>query len=301
MSENTGIEWADHTFNPWIGCQKVAPECDNCYAEAQNNHRKWNGGTWGPKSPRKRTSVTNWKMPIRWNNKAAAFFAEHGRRQRVFCASLADVFDNAVDPAWRAELFELIRATPNLDWMLLTKRPQNMAEMLPNDWDDGWDNVWLGTSAGTQKTADMNIPHLLNTPAAIRFVSAEPLLEKMDLHRFLAASPFFMTKCEKCGWIGASSFQEEAPTGCGDSDVFCHKCGDYTDCDEFSELDWVIVGGESGPNARPMQTDWATSIKDQCGVSGVKFFMKQMGGKRKPFPPVPDGLDIKEHPISSCE
>ena len=136
MADNSNIEWCDHTFNPWEGCQKVSPECDNCYAEARN--QRFAGGTnWGPKAPRRRTSVSNWNKPRRWNRDHAAFFAAHGRRQRVFCASLADVFDNAVDRQWRIDLFQLIHETPNLDWQLLTKRPQNMRRMLPVDWGDG--------------------------------------------------------------------------------------------------------------------------------------------------------------------
>ena len=134
MGDNTKIQWTDHTFNPWIGCQNVAPECDNCYAETQNNHRKWNGGTWGPKAPRHRTSVANWKKPKTWNRKAKQFYEQTGRRQRVFCASLADVFDNAVDPDWRDDLWELIWECEHLDWQLLTKRPQNMIKMLPEDY-----------------------------------------------------------------------------------------------------------------------------------------------------------------------
>jgi protein gp37 len=123
MSANSKIEWTDHTFNPWEGCQKVGPGCDNCYAEARN--ARFGGGqavNWGPGAPRRRTSIANWQKPLAWNRAHAAFLAEHGRRQRVFCASLADVFDNAVDPAWRADLFQLIEATPELDWLLLTKR-----------------------------------------------------------------------------------------------------------------------------------------------------------------------------------
>jgi protein gp37 len=123
MSENSKIEWTDHTFNPWEGCQKVSPGCDHCYAETRN--ARFAGGTainWGPGAPRRRTSPANWRKPPQWNKTHAEFFAAHGRRQRVFCASLADVFDNAVDEQWRADLFALIRATPNLDWLLLTKR-----------------------------------------------------------------------------------------------------------------------------------------------------------------------------------
>ena len=136
MSENTKIEWCDHTFNPWEGCQHAGPGCDGCYAEARN--ARFGGGTapnWGPGAPRRRTSAANWALPKRWNAQAAAFMAQHGRRQRVFCASLADVFDNAVDPQWRDDLFELIAATPNLDWLLLTKRIGNVGNMLPVPFD----------------------------------------------------------------------------------------------------------------------------------------------------------------------
>ena len=228
MVEQTNIEWTDHTFNSWEGCQKVAPECDYCYAEARD--RRFTGGIhWGPKAPRRRTSEKNWNNPRRWNANATSFYAEHGRRQRVFCASLADVFDNAVVQEWREDLWNLIRDCDQLDWQLLTKRPQNIAKMLPPDWGDGWSHVWLGTSAGTQKTADQNIPHLLGVPAAIRFVSAEPLLEEVDLSSYLGT------------------------------------------------LDWVICGGESGPNARPMHPDWAQALRDQCSDASVPFFFKQWG------------------------
>ena len=139
MAEFSKIEWTDHTFNPWIGCQHVSPGCDHCYAETQNNFRKWNGGTWGPHAPRKRTSEANWRKPLQWARDAA----NRGKSARVFCASLADVFDNQVAPAWRVDLFELIRETPQLDWLLLTKRPENIRKMLPLDWMDGYPNVWL--------------------------------------------------------------------------------------------------------------------------------------------------------------
>ena len=115
MAENTKIEWTDHTLNPWEGCQKVGPGCDHCYAETRN--ARFAGGTainWGPGAPRRRTSASNWALPKRWNAQSDTFMAQHGRRQRVFCASLADVFDNAVDPQWRADLFALIAATPRL-------------------------------------------------------------------------------------------------------------------------------------------------------------------------------------------
>ncbi|AGH31349.1 Gp37Gp68 family protein [Tetraselmis viridis virus SI1] len=177
MGTDTAIEWTDHTFNPWEGCQKVGPGCDNCYAEARN--ARFGGGTapnWGPGAPRRLTSKANWRAPLKWAKRAAEFQAEHGRRQRVFCASLADVFDNAVDPAWRADLFELIRQTPELDWLLLTKRVGNVSSMLPEDWGHGWDHVWLGITVVNQDEADRDIPKLEATPAAVRFLSVEPML-----------------------------------------------------------------------------------------------------------------------------
>jgi len=158
MSENTKIEWADHTFNPWEGCQKVGPGCDHCYAETRN--ARFAGGAavnWGPGAPRRRTSAANWRKPLAWEKAHAEFFAAHGRRQRVFCASLADVFDNSVDPQWRFDLMRLIEQTPNLDWLLLTKRIGNAAAMLDQavlainhgrwNWrDNAFPNVWLGAT-----------------------------------------------------------------------------------------------------------------------------------------------------------
>lgn len=173
MGEITAIEWCDHTFNPWIGCTKVSPACDFCYAETWDV--KAGGERWGAKAARTRTGVKNWNRVRRWNRLAA----ESGKRTIVFCASLADVFDNhrSIEPAWREDLWSLIRETPNLAWMLLTKRPQNIARFLPADWGDGYANVALGASAENQAETDRRVPVLLSTPAAGRFLSMEPLLE----------------------------------------------------------------------------------------------------------------------------
>ena len=171
--KETKIEWADHTFNPWMGCTNVSPGCDNCYAEAWAE--RFGIVQWG-NAPRRRTSSAVWREPPKWNNEAQAFQAAHGRRQRVFCASLAEVFDNQVDPTWRADLFDLIRAAPALDWLLLTKRPQNIRKMLPTDWGQGWANVWLGSTAEDQARFDQRWPHLSSVPAAVRFISYEPAI-----------------------------------------------------------------------------------------------------------------------------
>lgn len=252
MSENSKIEWTDHTFNPWEGCQKVGPGCDHCYAETRN--ARFGGGTainWGPGAPRRRTSSANWRKPLQWNKAHAEFFAQHGRRQRVFCASLADVFDNAVDPAWRRDLFDLIELTPNLNWLLLTKRIGNVFEMVArarsHDWLAGRDNVWLGATVVNQSEADRDIPKLLDVPARVRFLSMEPLLGGVDIGEYLS---FWCEDCNDTHSNGISG---------------------------FVGLDWVIAGGESGIGARPMHPDWARGLRDQCAAADVPFLFKQWG------------------------
>ena len=179
MGAQSKIEWTDSTFNPWVGCTKVArgrgapSACDFCYAE------KWAKRSgqvkWGD-NPRRRTTDAYWRNPVTWNDQAGSFQAEHGRRRRVFCASLADVFDNQINPQWRADLFSLIRACDQLDWQLLTKRPQNIRKMLPSDWGDGYPNVWLGTTAEDAQAYRQRGTHLLKVPSAIHFVSYEPAM-----------------------------------------------------------------------------------------------------------------------------
>lgn len=172
MAEQTAISWADATFNPWIGCTRVSPGCDHCYAARDNERRKWVKG-WGAGIPRRRTKT--WGDPLRWNRQAAAT----GRRPRVFCASLADVFDNEVDQAWRVDLWALLRATPNLRWMLLTKRIGNAARMLPPDWP--FPHVGLMATLENQEVWDRDYCKLAGTPAAWHGVSAEPLIGQIDI------------------------------------------------------------------------------------------------------------------------
>ena len=272
MAKNTKIEWCDHSFNPWVGCTKISPGCDNCYAE------RWacRFGTvgWGAKANRRKTSAQNWRQPIQWNRQAEIQFNAwerfktdynlsdsemivrgfiKPRRPRVFCGSLCDVFDNTVPDEWRVELFELMSVTPHLDWLLLTKRIGNAAKMLPRDqredplsWGCGWSNVWLGASICNQEEADRDIPKLLATPAAVRFVSMEPLLGPIDLAQ----------ACAKYHWID----------------------GDGVECVAMPRhLDWVIVGGESGKHARPLHPDWVRSLRDQCQNARIPFCFKQWG------------------------
>lgn len=175
MGENSDIEWTHHTFNPWWGCHKVSPGCKNCYAEALD-HRLGNDEHWGLHAPRKFFGDKHWNNPLRWDRAAA----QAGERHRVFCASVADVFEDRPDLVeHRERLWKLIAQTTHLDWLLLTKRPENFGKMLP--WGDApWANVWLGASAENQEYADLRLPILRATPAAIRFVSYEPALEAVN-------------------------------------------------------------------------------------------------------------------------
>lgn len=170
MGEVTGIEWCHHTFNPWVGCTKVSPACDNCYAEGWAK-RTGQANLWA--GERRLTSTDYWKQPLKWNRIAA----KAGVRRRVFCASLADVFDNQAEEAWREWLWGLIQQTQALDWLLLTKRPQNIRKMLPANWGPrGWSNVWLGTTAEDAFHYRQRYGHLQRVPAQLHFISYEPAL-----------------------------------------------------------------------------------------------------------------------------
>jgi protein gp37 len=224
MGFKSNIEWCDHTFNGWIGCTKVSPACDNCYAERDFDKRR-KVVEWGPGNPRKRTSEKNWNNPIRWNRLAE----EQGVRFRVFGGSLMDWADAEVPDEWRADLWKLIAETPHLDWLMLTKRHSLIMKSLPDDWGDGYPNVWMGVSVEDQKWADQRIPYLVKVPAAVRWLSCEPLLGRIDLAKYMA------------------------------------------------DLHWVVGGGESGPESRPMLPPWIRTLRDQCADAEVPFLMKQWG------------------------
>lgn len=254
MAENSGIEWTHHTFNPWIGCTKVSPACDHCYAEAWDNRfAAKQGSHWGPHANRRRTKT--WGNPIKWNKQAEA----EGVRYRVFCASLADVFDNhkSILPEWRSELWQTIKGTPNLDWLLLTKRPQNIKRFLPDDWGNGYSNVWLGTTVENQTEADRRIPHLLEIPASVRFLSCEPMIGPIDL-----------TDIEYDGVTRIDALRGYA----GVYKPYRHACG---------RLHWIITGGESGAQFRPADHDWFRSLRDQCAATETPFLFKQFEGRNQ--------------------
>lgn len=286
MAKNSNIEWTDHTFNPWIGCTKISRACDLCYAERRMDARL-HRVQWGAGQPRQRTKT--WRDPVKWNAAHEAFYAQHGRRQRVFCASLADVFDNEVPQLWRTELFGLIHDTPNLDWLLLTKRIGNAARMLREDAPEGIDmanlpNVWIGATICDQPEADRDIQKLQDLPARVRFLSIEPMLGPIDLTRVMRASSDGWTYCD------------DALRG-----FKAHKQGGYTD--PGRAINWVICGSESGPHARRDQAmlDWVRSLRDQCQAAGVAFLWKQDADRGRKIPtPQLDGRSWVEFPTTSA-
>ena len=284
--KNTKISWAHHTFNPIRGCTKVSAGCTNCYADELSKRNPKTLGIWGDNGTRVLASESMWREPEKWNREAE----ESGKPVRVFCASLADVFEDWQGPisdnqgrvlwmspsmqfrpegtgcpthlpGWRkatyhdvrARLFELIDRTPFLNWLLLTKRPENIKRMITcrNDTDcDGYcpvcfrdasfcrsrPNVWLGTTVENQEQADKRIPDLLKCRdlSPVLFLSCEPLLGPVDFRKVPG-----MNRTDRSGVV-----------------------------------DWVIVGGESGRNARPMHPKWARSLLNQCQSANVPFFFK---------------------------
>ena len=244
MAETTAIEWCDSTFNPVWGCQKVTAACDFCYAELLDK-RTSGGKHWGPRAPRRRTSAQNWNKPRKWQREADKFFLAHGRKRRVFCASMADVFDNQWDPEWRADMWDLIRECPDLDWLLLTKRPSHIAAMLPDFWDEIKGHVWLGATIESQKAFDQSWRHLAMIDAAVLFFSMEPLLTYVDIRPALRGLVYTQ---------GGSAFA-------------------------VNKLGWVITGGESGGRntSRPTPDGAFADIQHQCEVFGVPFLFKQWG------------------------
>jgi protein gp37 len=225
MGKDTGISWTDSTFNPWHGCVPVSPGCDNCYA-AEQDIRYGGESHWGKGAPRRTFGDKHWKQPLQWDRDAKAAGVIH----KVFCGSMCDVMDDEAPAGQREQLWELIDATPNLIWQLLTKRTHRYTRYLP---ESGFkhDNVWLGTTCESQQFYDTRWPILYDIcdlMGLVSFISYEP-----------AIGPLTMLDCE-------------------------------------AVPDWLIFGGETGDNRRPMQEQWARDIKAECEEFGVAFFMKQM-------------------------
>lgn len=290
MGAETRIEWCDATLNLWWGCTKVSDGCKFCYAEHLSDQR-FERGAWGPGGVR--TEVKSWRSTLNRISKRAK---SEGRRLRVFCQSMSDTFegpetcggDNSENYALicrlQMELMFAILDHPEIDFLLLTKRPENVMptirriryhgserdhpdfqrlyDELIYPWTGGIapPNVWIGTSVENQATADERIPELLKIPAAVRFLSCEPLLGPVGLDNI------YLSGC-------AGSVTLDSLRGIEEWDTDDDSGTTYSE----QHIDWVIVGGESGPHARPMHPDWARSLRDQCQAAGVPFLFKQWG------------------------
>jgi protein gp37 len=239
MGAATSIQWTGSTFNPWWGCQRVSPGCERCYAETFAHRLGLK--VWGPTSDRRFFGDKHWNEPVKWNSKAE----KAGMRQRVFCASMADVFEDRRDlDAERARLFGLIERTPWLDWQLLTKRPQNMTRLAPESWAKGWpENVWAGCTAEDQTRLNERVSELLKVPAKVRFLSCEPL-------------------------VGSITFRWARWAGIR---------GDHLD--GLNGIHQIILGGESGHGARLMEIPWVRNVISECRESkqNPAVFVKQLG------------------------
>lgn len=279
MGKDTSIGWTDHTFNAWWGCVRVSPGCEHCYAETFA--KRTGHAVWGPAktTPRRFFGDKHWTEPVKWNADAAF----EGVRRRVFCASMADVFEDHPDlPPWREKLFGLIQTTPYLDWQLLTKRPENVMGMVPESWRAGFPpNVWIGASAEDQRRLDERFLHLVDIPAVVRFLSCEPLVGPMSF-RWLGAWRDYAGKP-----IGLRSLAGGA-TG---NEITNHLDG-------LRRIQWVIIGGESGPGARPMDLDVAGQLAEQCIEAGVAVFVKQLGKAHAPGPFDAKAEDIAHFPAN---
>lgn len=279
MPEKTKIEWADHSWSPWRGCTKVSPGCANCYAETLSKRNPAVLGQWGKGAPR--VLAKNWGDPVKWNQyktcdcgairchvhdlQAMCPICRSGyRRPRVF-PSLCDWLDDEVPIEWLAQFLATIHATPNLDWLLLTKRPENWTRvrdaaskgnllMPAAKWIYHWfhgeapDNVWFGVSVEDQERADKRIPLLRYIPAKLRWLSVEPLIGPVDL-RLVYQMSGFPNHITKEGYARGHNFP----------------------------IHWAVIGGESGPGARPCSVDWVRSAAAQCKVVDVPVFVKQIG------------------------
>lgn len=307
MAFKSAIEWTEATWNPWHGCHKVSQGCRNCYMFRDK-------AKYGQDPNVVVRSKTKFYDPLKWEEP-----------RKVFTCSWSDFFIEEADP-WRDEAFAIMALTPQHTYQVLTKRPDRMLEYLSDptrlaaisihmgklagstkDFDfieKGFDilssldpqnlilpNVWLGTSVEDQKTADERIPELLKIPAKVRFLSMEPLLGPVDLQHWV--EPVGQDSCIECGkdekrFMTADEYDRISWTERGDA--MCPDCGCLCTVTGYEEgLNWVIVGGESGPNARPVHPDWVRSIRDQCQAAGVPFFFKQWG-EWWPIGQMPDGI-----------
>lgn len=300
MSENTKIEWASNSWSPWRGCTKVSAGCAHCYAETLSKRNPAVLGQWGKGKPR--VLAKNWIDPVKWNRiagwgtcacckstrdasstgncKRCGEFDRTFTSPRVF-PSLCDWLDDEVPIEWLARFLKLIHDTPNLDWLLLTKRPNNFKHRVTgaaasgyqpqisawlNQWAFNVDvpaNIWIGTSVEDQNN-DWRIDELLKIPARLRFLSVEPMLGPVIIERHLGVE-----KCGECNGSGMISMDDQCDA--------CDGTGKYQGEDACRGIDWVIFGGESGPGARPCNAEWIRELIRQCASAKVPCFVKQLG------------------------
>jgi len=238
--ENTKIGWTHHTLNFWWGCMKVSPGCQHCYAETLS--KRIGRDIWGPAQTTERWRIkSSWTDILLWDRKAG----KSGIRQLVFCQSMSDFFEDhpQLEP-WRSEACQILESLKNLDVQMLTKRPENVLRMVPAHWLKSWpEHIWVGASAENQRYLDERMLELCQIPAMIKFLSCEPLMEGLDLSRWITPP------IDELGRLKAY----------------------------VPDVNWVIVGGESGPKARPFDLRWAISIIKQCQRASTPVFMKQIG------------------------
>ena len=256
-ADQTGISWTDSTWNPVTGCSKVSEGCRYCYAEALSLRFGWSRKPWAAEHAAENVVCHPDRLtqPLRWH-----------RGRKVFVNSMSDLFHERVPDAFIADVFAVMVEAPQHIYQILTKRPARLERFARDFGIAAQPYIWLGVSAEDQRAADERIPLLLQTPAAVHFVSCEPLLGTVDLSR----------------WLPAGSH--------------AHAGGNLTHLDRSGRIDWVICGGESGPHARPMALDWARSLRAQCAAAGVPFFLKQLGGVRPGGAAELDGREWHELP-----
>lgn len=315
MADNTKIEWTDATWNPITGCSVHSPGCTNCYAMQLAGTRLAHvPSRAGLTQPSKAGPV--WTGEVRLNEDALTQPLRWRRPRMIFVCAHGDLFHENVPDEWIDRVFAVMALCPQHTFQVLTKRSSRLREYfrestgwrariagLLNDlkpsplWNgnvhqgwqnlhgqpDGLPNVWLGVSVEDQARADQRVPDLLATPAAVRWLSCEPLLGPVDL-RWIAEpddeKDGVIDALLGCNWVQSTNIGEEfRPMRPGHQDRLIRRwvCSPEADILADRKLDWIVVGGESGPNARPMHPDWARSLRDQCADAGVPFFFKQHG------------------------
>jgi protein gp37 len=286
MANNSKIEWTDTSWNPIFGCSKISEGCRNCYAEKMAKRL----GAMGQSKYAHVITNGKWNGNISFSGKVIYAPMEWKKPRRIFVNSMSDLFHENFDMqnGYLHKIFEVMLHCTQHTFQVLTKRPARMQEFLSTHkpWlkalEEGRANhVWLGTSVENQKAAEARIPLLLSTPAGVRFLSCEPLLGPVDIKRFLLSDPkkWYMAKCEYCGYISSSEHMLEYRYH-DDADMGCAKCERSICGDGIADdatIHWVIAGGESGHDARPMHPNWVYSLLDQCKTAKVPFFFKQWG------------------------